>query len=182
MSRIGKMPVKIPKGVTVKVDPGQLLVTGGKDKLVSPLPIGITVKLESDEVHFQRRDDSKQQRSFHGLARALFANNVKGVTDGFKKELDIVGIGYRAQVAGNKLDLNLGFSHPIAYPIPEGIQITVNKNTHLIVSGADRQMVGQVAAQIRRMRPPEPYKGKGIRYTGEQIRRKAGKVGKTTAV
>jgi len=180
MSRIGKMPVTIPKGVAVKVEDGGVLVTGGKVQLRSPLPAGITARVEGDLVRLERDEDTKQKRAVHGLSRALLANNVRGITTGFSKELDIIGIGYRAQVTQQKLSLNLGYSHPAEYEIPEGIEIKVEKQTHLSISGADRQLVGQVAADIRRMRLPEPYKGKGIRYSNEIIRKKAGKVGKST--
>jgi large subunit ribosomal protein L6 len=135
--------------------------------------------VEGDEVILTRAEDSQSQRALHGLARALLANGVQGVTTGFTRDLDIVGIGYRAQVAGNKLQMSLGYSHPVEFTIPPGIEIKVEKQTHLTVSGVDRHLVGQVAANIRGLRPPEPYKGKGIKYTDETIRRKAGKVGKT---
>ena len=131
-------------------------------------------------VHLERGEDTKRQRALHGLARALLANNVRGVAEGFTKDLDIVGIGYRAQVTGRRLSLSLGYSHPVEYNIPDGIEIRVDKQTHLAISGADRHRVGQVAADLRRLRLPEPYKGKGIRYSNETIRRKAGKVGKTS--
>ncbi len=181
MSRIGKMPVKVPKGVTIKVEPDAILVSAGKIQLKTPLPPGILAKVEADEVCLSRDQDTKQKRALHGLARALLANSVKGVTQGFSRELDIVGIGYRAQVAGKKLQLSLGYSHPVEFDIPDGIEIRVDKQTHLVVSGADRHLVGQVSANIRNLRLPEPYKGKGIRYTDETVRRKAGKVGKTAA-
>jgi len=181
VSRIGKMPVKVPKGVTVQVEAGGILVSGGKSRLRTPLPPGITAKVEGDEVRISRDQDTKQKKALHGLVRALLANSVRGVTEGFSRELDIVGIGYRAQLAGRKLQMALGYSHPVEFDIPEGIEIKVDKQTHLVVSGADRQLVGQVAANIRRLRSPEPYKGKGIRYSDEIIRRKAGKVGKTAA-
>jgi large subunit ribosomal protein L6 len=181
MSRIGKLPVKLPKGVTVKVEAGVILVSGGKSQLRTPLPPGILAEQDGDTVRLSRDADTKQKRALHGLARALLANSVKGVTEGFSRELDIVGIGYRAQLAGKQLQLSLGYSHSVEFPIPEGIEIRVDKQTHLVVTGADRQLVGQVAANIRRLRLPEPYKGKGIRYTHETIRRKAGKVGKTAA-
>jgi large subunit ribosomal protein L6 len=181
VSRIGKMVVKIPKGVTLKIEPEGILVSGGKSQLRTPLPPGILASQEGDQVRLTRDQDTKQKRALHGLARALLANSVKGVTEGFTRELDIVGIGYRALIAGKKLQLSLGYSHPVEFDIPEGIEIKVDKQTHLTVTGADRGLVGQVAANIRRLRLPEPYKGKGIRYTDETIRRKAGKVGKTAA-
>ena len=181
MSRIGKKPVKVPQGVTVKVEAGGIVVSGGKSHLRTPLPPGITAKVEGDEIRVLRDQDTKQKKSLHGLIRALLANSVRGVTEGFTRELDIVGIGYRAQMAGRQLQLSLGYSHPVEFNVPEGIEIRVDKQTHLVVSGADRHLVGQVAANIRRLRGPEPYKGKGIRYSDEIIRRKAGKVGKTAA-
>ena len=181
MSRIGKKPVSIPKGVTVKVERGSLHVSAGKAEIRTPLPDGIAAKIEGNEVVLTRDQDTQSKRALHGLARALLANGVLGVTTGFTRELDIVGIGYRAQVAGNKLSLSLGFSHPVEYTIPEGIEIRVDKQTHLVVKGVDRQQVGQVAANLRGFRPPEPYKGKGVKYTEEVIRRKAGKVGKTAS-
>jgi large subunit ribosomal protein L6 len=181
VSRIGKLPVKVPQGVTLKIEPGTILVSAGKAQLRTPLPAGILASQEGDLIRLTRDQDTKQKRALHGLARALLANAVKGVTEGFTRELDIVGIGYRAQVAGNKLQMSLGYSHPVDFDIPEGITIKVDKQTHLVVTGADRGLVGQVAANIRRQRLPEPYKGKGIRYTNETIRRKAGKVGKTAA-
>jgi len=181
VSRIGKKPVKVPQGVTVKVEAGGIVVSGGKSHLRTPLPPGITAKVEGDEIRVLRDQDTKQKKSLHGLIRALLANSVRGVTEGFTRELDIVGIGYRAQMAGRQLQLSLGYSHPVEFNVPEGIEIRVDKQTHLVVSGADRHLVGQVAANIRRLRGPEPYKGKGIRYSDEIIRRKAGKVGKTAA-
>ncbi len=181
MSRIGKMPVKIPKGLTAKVEGESILLSAGKAQLRSPLPLGIAARIDGDEVRLERDEDSKQKRALHGLARALLANSVKGLTAGFAKELDIVGIGYRAQLSGRKLQLNLGYAHPVEYDLPDGIEVRVDKQTHLVVSGADRQLVGQVAADIRRLRLPEPYKGKGIRYSNEIIRKKAGKVGKTAS-
>ncbi len=181
MSRIGKKPVMIPNGVTVKVEPGGLRVSAGKAEIRTPLPDGISAKIEGAEVVLTRDQDTQSKRALHGLARALLANGVHGVTTGFTRELDIVGIGYRAQVTGNKLSLNLGFSHPVEYTIPEGIEIRVDKQTHLVIKGVDRQQVGQVAANLRGFRPPEPYKGKGVKYTEEVIRRKAGKVGKTAS-
>jgi large subunit ribosomal protein L6 len=179
VSRIGKKPVKIPKGVTVKVEKDGIQVSAGKAEIRTPLPTGIAAQVEGEEVHLTRDQDTQAKRALHGLARALLANGVHGVTQGFTRELDIVGIGYRAQVTGNKLSMNLGFSHPVEFEIPPGIEIKVDKQTHLVVKGVDRQLVGQVAANIRGFRPPEPYKGKGIKYTDETIRRKAGKVGKT---
>ena len=159
----------------------EVLVEKGKLALANPLPGGITCTVDKGTVVFKRADDSRQQRALHGLTRALVANAVKGVQDGFSKDLEIVGIGYKAQVQGRQLSIALGYSHPIEFPIPDGIEIKVDKQTRLTVSGADRQKVGQVAADIRKLRAPEPYKGKGIRYADEIIKKKAGKAGKTGA-
>ncbi len=150
--------------------------------MTSPLPQGIACELNDNELVFTRSNDTGPQRAFHGLARALAANAVQGVFGGFSKELDIVGVGFRAEIKGQSVIFNLGFSHPIEYPIPEGIEVKVDKQTHLTVSGVDRQQVGQVAAVIRSLRKPDPYKNKGIRYTGEILRKKAGKTGAGVAV
>ena len=178
MSRIGKKPVALPKGVKVTVHGAEAVVEGSKGSLRCPIPKGITVNLEADSINLTRANDEAQSRAFHGLTRALINNAVLGVTTGWKKELDIVGVGYKAAVDGETLRLDLGYSHPINYPTPAGITIGVEKNTHLTITGIDRQLVGQVAADIRKFRKPEPYKGKGVQYTGEVIRRKAGKTGK----
>jgi large subunit ribosomal protein L6 len=179
MSRIGRWPIAIPAGVSVKVQPGNVVVEKGKLSLTNPLPPGISCAVEAGVVTFKRNNDERRQRALHGLTRALVANAVKGVSEGFTRELEIVGIGYKAQVSGTTLQLALGFSHPVDVPIPAGIEIKVEKQTRLIVHGADRQKVGQVAANLRGLRPPEPYKGKGIRYADEVIKKKAGKAGKT---
>jgi large subunit ribosomal protein L6 len=181
MSRIGRMPIAIPAGVSVRVDGRAVVVEKGKIALTQPLPAGIDAAVAGGAVTFKREGDTRQLRALHGLTRALVANAVKGVHEGFSRELDIVGIGYKAQVQGRVLNLALGFSHPIDFPLPDGIDIKVDKQTHLVVSGADRQKVGQVAAEIRGLRPPEPYKGKGIKYADELIKKKAGKAGKTGA-
>jgi len=181
MSRIGRMPIAIPSGVNVKVQGRSVVVEKGKVSLTHALPPGIGVAVESNAVSFTREGDTRQLRALHGLTRALVANAVKGVHQSFTRELEIVGIGYKAQVQGRVLNLSLGFSHPIDFPIPEGIEIKVDKQTRLIVSGPDRQLVGQVAAEIRGLRPPEPYKGKGVKYVDEVIKKKAGKAGKTGA-
>jgi large subunit ribosomal protein L6 len=181
MSRVGRKVITIPKGVKVQIGNGQLLVEGPKGKLQSPVPAGISFKLEGAELQASRSNDERDQRALHGLARALAQNAIKGVTEGFSKELDIVGVGYRANIEGNKLVMSLGFSHPVEYKIPEGIKIAVDKQTHLVVSGNDRQRVGQVSAEIRSLRKPDPYKQKGIRYTGEVLKKKAGKAGATGA-
>jgi large subunit ribosomal protein L6 len=181
MSRVGRKPIPIPGNVKVSIADTQLEIQGPKGKLQTPVPPGISFALEGKELVCQRTSDERQQRAFHGLARALAMNAVRGVTEGFSKELDIVGVGYRVQVEGKKLVFALGFSHPIVFPIPDGIQVAVDKQTHLVVSGIDRQRVGQVAAEIRRLRKPDPYKQKGVRYTGEVLKKKAGKAGATGA-
>src|SRR5918996_1494681 len=181
MSRIGKKPIPIPKGVTVKVGPDAVEVKGPKGQLRQPLPPGIVFSQDKGDngetlVATLAREDG-ELRKFHGLARSLVANAVTGVTEGFKKELDIVGIGYRAELKGKQVVFALGYSHPIVFDIPNGIDIAIEKQTHITVTGADRQLVGQVAANIRRMRKPDPYKQKGVRYTGEVLKRKVGKTG-----
>ncbi|HXH28948.1 MAG TPA: 50S ribosomal protein L6 [Candidatus Polarisedimenticolia bacterium] len=179
MSRIGRLPIAIPAGVSVKVQPRSVVVEKGKVSLTSPLPAGISCAVEGGRVTFKRDSDERRQRALHGLTRALVANAVKGVSEGFTRELEIVGIGYKAQVSGTTLQLALGYSHPLDVAIPPGIEIKVEKQTRLILRGADRQQVGQLAANLRGLRPPEPYKGKGIRYADEIIKKKAGKAGKT---
>ncbi|OLC54522.1 MAG: 50S ribosomal protein L6 [Acidobacteria bacterium 13_1_40CM_4_69_4] len=181
MSRIGRQPIPIPAGVSVRVQGAAVVVEKGKASLANPLPSGITCSVENGAVLFKRADDTRRQRALHGLTRALVANAVKGVSEGFSRDLEIVGIGYKAQVQGRVLQIALGYSHPIEFPIPDGIEIKVDKQTRLTVSGPDRQKVGQVAAEIRGLRSPEPYKGKGIRYVDEVIKKKAGKAGKTGA-
>ena len=181
MSRIGKKPIQIPKGVTVKVAADAVEVQGPKGKLRQPIPAGIKFAQRSEDgastlVATPERQD-KDIKKFYGLARSLVANAVTGVTEGFKKELDIVGIGYRAELKGKQVTFSLGYSHPIVFDIPAGIDITIDKQTHIVVTGVDRQLVGQVAANIRRMRKPDPYKQKGVRYTGEQLKKKVGKTG-----
>ena len=181
MSRIGKKPIAIPKGVTVTVGGDAIEVQGPKGKLRQPLPPGIVFAQESGDggatltASLEREDN--QLRKFHGLARSLVANAVTGVTEGFKKELDIVGVGYRAELKGKQVVFALGYSHPVVFDIPPGIDIAVDKQTHITVTGVDRQLVGQVAANIRRMRKPDPYKQKGVRYTGEVLKKKVGKTG-----
>jgi len=178
MSRIGKKPVTLPKGVKVTVNGAEAVVEGSKGKLTCPIPKGINLDVKADSVSFTRLSEEPQTRAFHGLTRALLQNAVTGVTDGWKRELDIVGVGYKAAMEGTALRLDLGYSHPIIFEPPNGIQVAVEKNTHITVTGIDRQLVGQVAANIRQYRKPEPYKGKGVKYTGEVVRRKAGKTGK----
>lgn len=175
MSRIGKQPIILPSGVIVHVDKGTVTVENGKNKLPLTLPAGITVEKNDNKLVVKRADDSKLSRSLHGTIRMLLANMVKGVTEGFKRELDIVGVGYKVQAKGKKLVLNIGFSHAVEVDIPEGIQATIPVPTRLIINGADKQKVGEFAAEIRDLYPPEPYKGKGIRYTGEEVRKKLGK-------
>jgi len=181
MSRVGRKVIVIPKDVKVQVRDSRVEVQGPKGKLTTPVPPGISFTVEGAELRCQRGNDERQQRAFHGLARALAQNAIKGVTEGFSKELDIVGVGYKAAVEGNKVVFALGYSHPVIYPIPEGIKIAIDKQTHVVVSGIDRQQVGQVAAEIRSLRKPDPYKQKGIRYVGEILKKKAGKAGATGA-
>jgi len=176
MSRIGNKPIPVPKGVEVKKDGNAVTVKGPKGSLTTPVVPGITVKVDNNVVSFTRSDNEGKSRATHGLMRALVANNVRGVTEGFKKELDIVGVGYRAEVKGKEVVFQLGYSHPVRFPIPKGIEIAVDGKTgHIIITGIDKQKVGQTAAEIRGLREPDPYKGKGIKYTNEVIRRKAGK-------
>ncbi|HYA96539.1 MAG TPA: 50S ribosomal protein L6 [Methylomirabilota bacterium] len=175
MSRIGKKPVAVPSGVKVALQGGSVEVQGPKGKLNVPLPAGIQFEQKDGALTATRASD--EHRALHGLARALVANAVRGVTEGFKKELDIVGVGYRAEVKGKGVTFLLGYSHPIEFPIPEGISIAVEKQTHIVVTGADKARVGQVAADLRALRPPDPYKQKGIRITGQRLKKKAGKAG-----
>ncbi len=177
MSRIGKQPVRIPSGVTVSIGDGQIAVKGPKGSLSGAVPASISAAVEDECVVFSRPDDTKENRALHGLARALANNMVAGVTEGFSKGLEIEGVGYRAELKGGTLILTLGFSHPVEMKVPEGLSVTMDGNTKLKVEGIDKQAVGQFAADIRGHRPPEPYKGKGIRYAGERIRRKVGKTG-----
>ena len=177
MSRIGKKPIALPKGVTVKIDAGAVEVQGPKGKLRQALPPGIVITQEDGTLVAKLERDDNELRKFHGLARSLVANAVFGVTEGFKKELDIVGVGYRAELKGKEVHFALGYSHPVVFPIPTGIDVAVDKNTHIVVTGADRQLVGQVAANMRRLRKPDPYKQKGVRYTGEVLKKKVGKTG-----
>lgn len=176
MSRIGKLPVAIPTGVTITVDSGDIIVTGPKGELKQSIVPNVTVKIENSELIVTRNDESKPAKSCHGLMRALVANMVKGVTEGFKKELEVNGVGFRVAGGGRVLELTLGYSHPVKFEAPEGINLTVDK-MNISVEGINKQLVGQVAADIRVLRKPEPYKGKGIKYVDEQIRRKTGKAG-----
>jgi large subunit ribosomal protein L6 len=177
MSRIGKKPISIPKGVTVKVVDGAVEVQGPKGKLRQPHPMGINFALSDGHLTASPASEDPQLGKFHGLARTLVANAVTGVTDGFKRELDIVGVGYRAELKGKQVIFALGYSHAVVFDVPAGIDIVIEKQTHITVTGVDRQLVGQVAANIRRLRVPDPYKQKGVRYTGEVLKKKAGKTG-----
>ena len=177
MSRIGKKPIPIPQGVTVKVAADAVEVQGPKGKLRQPLPPGIVFSQDGASLVAALARPDGELRKFHGLARSLVANAVTGVTDGFKKELDIVGVGYRAELKGKQVHFALGYSHPVIFDIPTGIDVVVEKQTHVTVTGVDRQLVGQVAANIRQMRRPDPYKQKGVRYTGEVLKKKVGKTG-----
>jgi len=174
MSRIGKKPIPLPSGVKVAVGE-QLEVTGPKGKLKVPIPAGITVEQNAGKLEIKRASD--EHAALHGLTRALAANAVQGVSGGFTRELDIVGIGYRADVKGKIVTFTLGYSHPIEVLLPDGVDMKIDKQTHLVLSGYDRQLLGQVAANIRALRKPDPYKNKGIRYTGEVLRKKVGKTG-----
>ncbi len=185
MSRIGKKPIQVPAGVKVAVCEGTLQIEGKKSKLTSPIPPGIRFELNGSQLVAYRDSEEKPYPAYHGLARALAANAIKGVSEGFSKELDLVGIGYKVDAKPKSVTLTLGYSHPIEFPLPEGIAIKVEKQQRtiqnyvatLIISGADKQLVGQVAADIRALRRPDPYKGKGIRYTDEVVRLKVGKKG-----
>jgi large subunit ribosomal protein L6 len=177
MSRIGRLPVPLTDGAKVEIVGRTVTVKGPKGSLAQELPGGINAELADGKILVKRRDDSKPQRALHGLTRALLNNAVVGVTKGFSKDLEIQGVGYRAQLAGTTVSFALGYTHPIEFPIPKGIQIAVEKQTKLTVTGIDRQQVGHVAAKIRSLRPPDVYKGKGVRYANEQVRKKAGKTG-----
>ena len=174
MSRIGKKPIPLPSGVKVQIG-DQLQVTGPKGTLTVPIPAGIRIEQADGRLDVKR--DSDQQAALHGLTRALAANAVQGVSGGFTRELDIVGIGYRADVKGKVATFSLGYSHPIEFLLPDGVDLKIDKQTHLVLSGYDRQVLGQVAANIRALRKPDPYKNKGVRYTGEPLRKKVGKTG-----
>lgn len=175
MSRVGKLPIELPSAAKLTVGDDQIEIEGPKGKLSQPHLPGIQVKVEGTTVSVERSADSGPAKAKHGLVRALLANAVRGVTEGFKKELDVVGVGYRGEVQGQALNLSLGFSHPVVYPIPEGISIAIDKQNRITVEGIDKQRVGQVAAELRALRPPDAYKGKGIRYRDEVVRLKEGK-------
>lgn len=178
MSRIGKRPIPIPKDVTVTIAAQNVSVKGPKGELARTLPTEVEVVQEGETILVNRRNESRVARQRHGLSRTLVANMVEGVSQGFQRRLEIQGVGYRAQVQGRNLVLSVGYSHPVQIEPPDGIQLAVENNTNVIVSGTNKEIVGNIAAQIRAVRPPEPYKGKGIRYSGEVVRRKAGKAGK----
>jgi large subunit ribosomal protein L6 len=180
MSRVGKAPIALPSGVTVTVEGGVVKVKGPKGALESKLAADVSVRVEENTLTVERGSESKQVRSLHGTTRALVANMVKGVSEGFFRNLDIIGVGYGAELKGKNLHLRIGFSHPCVYEPPQGIEIEVPESTRIVVRGTDKQLVGQVAADIRAFRPPEPYKGKGIRYHDEYVRRKAGKLAVST--
>ena len=175
MSRIGKKPIPVPASVTVSVEPQLVRVNGPKGELTERIPRDITVAQEGEELIVKRPTDRGEHRALHGLTRSLVANMVEGVTDGYTRTLEIHGVGYRAQLKGKGLELALGFSHPVSIPAPDGIEFEVPQPTRVIVKGISKQLVGEVAATIRKQRPPEPYKGKGIRYEGEYVARKVGK-------
>jgi large subunit ribosomal protein L6 len=175
MSRIGKAPVPVPSGVTVDVKSGKVSVKGSKGSLAIDVPAGIAVAVENGSVVVKREGEARQQRALHGLIRALVANMVQGVTAGFERKLEIIGVGYGAKATDKKIDLTVGYSRPVSLNIPEGVKIVLPDATHITVTGVDKQKVGQFAAEIRAVRKPEPYKGTGIKFEGEVIRRKAGK-------
>jgi large subunit ribosomal protein L6 len=174
MSRVGKKPIPLPKGVKITIG-GELLVEGPKGKQTVPIPAGIKLRQENGILELQRDTDDKA--ALHGLTRALAANAIQGVSTGFTRELDIVGIGYRCDLKGRIASFTLGYSHPIEFYLPDGVDLKVDKQTHLVLTGADRQAIGQVAANMRALRPPDPYKNKGVRYTGEPLKKKVGKTG-----
>jgi large subunit ribosomal protein L6 len=177
MSRIGKMPITVPKGVTITHSGSTIAVKGPKGELKRTLPADMQVNVAAEEITVARPSDEQRHKALHGLTRSLIANMVEGVTKGFTKQLDIVGVGYKAEVRPYGLQMALGFSHPVEVRAPQGIKLTAPNPTTVVIEGADKEVVGQVAAEIRKLRPPEPYKGKGIKYQGEIIRRKAGKAG-----
>jgi large subunit ribosomal protein L6 len=177
MSRIGKKPIAIPKGVTIKADASGVDVKGPKGQMKQALPPGVTAAVEDGNIVTTKDSEDPQLDKFHGLARSLVNNAVLGVTEGWKRELDIVGVGYRAELKGQQIHLALGYSHPVIYDVPKGIEVAIEKQTHITVTGVDRQLVGQVAANLRRLRKPDPYQQKGVRYTGEVLKKKAGKTG-----
>ncbi|MDR3128487.1 MAG: 50S ribosomal protein L6, partial [Bifidobacteriaceae bacterium] len=178
VSRIGKVPIKLPDGIEIKIENNQVFIKGPKGQLSEVIPQGIKVEQNDGQLSIIPVDDERQARSLHGLVRTLINNMIVGVIDGYQKTLEIVGTGYRVNLKGNSLEFVLGFSHPVNVEAPEGITFTVGENNQFTISGISKQLVGEVSANIRKLRPPEPYKGKGIKYIGEQIIRKAGKAGK----
>jgi large subunit ribosomal protein L6 len=175
MSRIGRKPVSIPQGVKVNIDGAVVRAEGPKGKLMQPVPAGLSAKLENDQLVISRSGEDRKIRALHGLARALVANMVTGVKDGFERKLEIVGIGYRAQLQGRAIQLALGYSHPVIFPLPEGVTAEIDRQVSITLRGADKAVLGQTAAKLRALRKPDPYKGKGIRYANEVVRRKVGK-------
>jgi large subunit ribosomal protein L6 len=175
VSRIGKLPVTIPAGVKVVVDPGAVKLEGPKGKLQAPIPAGVQVTVDGNVVQVARDNEERKVRALHGLTRKLIANMAQGVSQGFNRVLDINGVGYRAEVKGQDIHMTLGYSHPVVFPLPQGVTAAVERQIVITLSGADRQLLGETAAKIRSLRPPEPYKGKGIKYREEFIKRKAGK-------
>lgn len=180
MSLVGKKPIAIPKDVKVEVKDDVVLVEGPKGKISRALAGRISVEVKDNQVIVKRGGEAKLDKSMHGLFRALIANMIKGVNEGYVKELEIIGTGYKAQVQGNSLSLNLGFSHPVVFTIPEGIKIEAPKQTQLVIRGIDKEKIGEIASEIRAIRPPEPYKGKGVRYAGERVKKKIGKAQATS--
>jgi len=177
MSRVGRLPIKLPEGVTVSIDGGSVGVKGKRGEAAIPVPELMTVEQADGVITVSRSSDGREARSLHGLTRVLIANAVKGVSEGFTRTLEISGVGFRADLKGDTILFNLGFSHPVLFQLPDGISAKIDKQTVITLEGSDRQLLGQTAAQIRELRPPEPYKGKGIKYAEERIRRKAGKAG-----
>jgi large subunit ribosomal protein L6 len=175
MSRIGKKPIQIPDGVTVSIGPGRVTVNGPRGELSQAVSPAMRIEQSDGTLTVERPTDRGEHRALHGLTRTLIANMIEGVTSGFEKRLEIQGVGYRARLRGSDLEMALGFSHPVSLPAPEGIEFEVPQPTEVIVRGIDKQLVGEVAARVRKQRPPEPYKGKGVRYAGEYVRRKVGK-------
>jgi len=175
MSRIGKLPVNIPTGVKVAVEASSVKLEGPKGKLQTSIPAGVKVNVEGSVIHVERQNEARKVRALHGLTRKLIANMAQGVSQGFTRILDINGVGYRAEVRGQEIHMTLGYSHPVVFPLPQGVSAAVERQIIITLSGADRQLLGEMAAKIRSLRPPEPYKGKGIKYREEFIKRKAGK-------
>jgi large subunit ribosomal protein L6 len=180
MSRIGRKPITIPNGIKIEVKGGEVCVEGPKGRLTRPVSSRINLEIKDNQLSVKRMTDVKSDKALHGLYRALILNMIKGVTEGYVKELEIIGIGYKAQIQGNNLSMQLGFSHLVNFPIPEGIKIETPKPTQIVVRGIDKEKVGKIASEIRAICPPEPYKGKGIRYLGEYVKRKVGKAQVTT--